>query len=107
MLRRISEIVRFEMKDPGISMMVTVTRVDVSNNLEDATVYVSVLGDDAVKAKSLKTLSKARGWIRKKIALQIRTKLSPQLRFEIDRSIDNVFKVESIIQGIKGGEEAE
>lgn len=107
MLRKINEIVRFEMKDPGISRMVTITRVDVSKNLEDATAYVSVLGDDAVKAKSLKTLNKARGWIRKKIAHQIRTRLSPQLWFKLDRSIDNVFRVETIIQGLKGKSEDE
>ena len=74
------------MKDPRIGF-ITVTGVDVTNDLSQAKVYLSVLGDDEQKAPSLKGLEKASGFLRSELGKRIRLRHVPELIFKFDDSI--------------------
>ena len=82
--REIVSIMR-ELKDPRISDMLTVVKVDVSGDLSYAKVYISAI--DAAK-RSVKGLESAQGYIRKQLGSRLHLRKSPELRFIADDSIE-------------------
>ena len=85
--REIVSIMR-ELKDPRISDMLTVVKVDVSGDLSYAQVYISAIdGIDAAK-RSVKGLESAQGYIRKQLGSRLHLRKSPELRFIADDSIE-------------------
>ena len=85
--REIVSIMR-ELKDPRISDMLTVVKVDVSGDLSYAKVYISAMdGIDAAK-RSVKGLESAQGYIRKQLGSRLHLRKSPELRFIADDSIE-------------------
>ena len=83
----LSNIIR-EMKDPRISTMLSVVRVNVSGDLSYATVYISSMNgfDDAKNA--VKALEKASGFVRREVSQRIDIRKSPEFRFIADDSIE-------------------
>lgn len=63
-MREVSQIIRTELKDPRVSMMTSVTDVNVTTDLKYCTVYISVLGSEEESVKTLEGLRKAGGFIR-------------------------------------------
>jgi len=94
--REISAILTEEVKDPRISM-VSVTRVEVSNDLGSARVMLSVLGDEKKQAEVMQALEKARGFIRTELSNRIRLRQTPEINFRLDRSIEHSIRISSII----------
>ena len=94
-MRRVNEAIReilgdaiaTELKDPRIGF-VTVTDVDTSPDLRAARVYVSVLGSEEERERSLEGLRSSHGVLQKKIATGMRMKRTPTLSFEYDESVD-------------------
>jgi ribosome-binding factor A len=94
-MRRVNETIReilgdaiaIELKDPRIGF-VTVTEVDTSPDLRSARVYVSVLGDEDERERSLEGLRSSHGVLQGKIASAMRIKRTPTLTFEYDESVD-------------------
>ena len=85
--RELTAIFR-ELKDPRISDMLTVVKVDVSGDLSYAKVYISAIdGIDAAK-RSVKGLESAQGYIRKQLGSRLHLRKSPELRFIADDSIE-------------------
>jgi ribosome-binding factor A len=97
--REISFILDRELHDPRIGM-VTVTRVDLSDDLRHAKVYVSFLGGDEEKARGLKLLKKARGHLRSELAGRLDLRVVPELAFLIDESAENYLRIEKLIRQI-------
>lgn len=84
--REIISIMR-ELKDPRVSGMLTVVKVDVSGDLGYAKVYISAMeGIDAAKA-AIKGLESAQGYIRKQLGTRLHLRKSPELKFIADDSI--------------------
>lgn len=83
----ISEILVTEIKDPRIGF-ITVTRVKLSKDYSYADVFVSVMGDESSKNKTLKGLISAKGYIQYRVGKSIRMRTLPQIRFHIDDSIE-------------------
>ena len=75
-----------DLKDPRIEN-VTVTRVEVSPDMREAKVHVSIMGDDATQRLCLHGLQSAAGFLQQKIAKRIDTRYTPRLRFELDMGI--------------------
>lgn len=94
----ISSILREEIKDQRINF-VTVTGVDITNDLSFAKVYVTVL-DDSQKDNVLKLLNNARGFIEKKLCDRVDVRKMPKLRFVYDESIEYSNNIENIIESI-------
>ncbi|MFS0595136.1 30S ribosome-binding factor RbfA [Peribacillus frigoritolerans] len=100
MKKELSEIIGRKIKDPRIGF-VTVTDVAVTGDLQQATVYISVLGDQEQREKTLQGLAKAKGFMRSEIGQRIRLRKTPELFFEFDESVDYGNRIESLISQIK------
>ena len=92
-MRRVNEAVREalaeaigELKDPRIGF-VTVTGVDTSTDLRQARVYVSVLGNERKREKTLAGLESAHGVLQARLASELRMKRTPQLTFQYDPTV--------------------
>ncbi|MBL4952687.1 30S ribosome-binding factor RbfA [Neobacillus sp. OS1-32] len=96
MKKELSDIIGRKIKDPRIGF-VTVTDVQVTGDLQQAKVFISVLGDDEQKENTLKGLAKAKGFIRSEIGHRIRLRKTPEIIFEFDESIDYGNRIESLI----------
>jgi ribosome-binding factor A len=103
--RELGFILDRQLEDPRIGM-VTVTRVDLSDDLRHAKVFVSFLGDDEEKARGMKLLRKARGYLRSVLAGRIDLRVVPELTFAIDESAENYLRIEKLLREIHE-EEAE
>lgn len=100
MKKELGEIISRRIKDPRIGF-VTVTDVAVTGDLQIATVYISVLGDDEQKQSTLKGLAKAKGFIRSEIGQRIRLRKTPEILFEIDEAFEQGNHIESLIQQLR------
>lgn len=100
MKKELSEIISRKLKDPRIGF-VTVTDVEVTGDLQQATVYISVLGNDAAREQTLLGLSKSKGFIRSEIGQRIRLRKTPELSFEIDTSVAYGNRIDSLLREIK------
>ena len=85
--REIVSIMR-ELKDPRISDMLTVVKVDVSGDLSYAKVYISAIDGIESAKKSVKGLESAQGYIRKQLGTRLHLRKSPELKFIADDSIE-------------------
>lgn len=98
--RRASTFIREELKDPRIGFL-TVTGVDINSDLTQATIHVSVLGDETEQRQTLAALQRAKGVVKRDIGdwLQIRT--TPDISFKLDNSIERGTRVLEIIRGLE------
>ncbi len=92
-----------EIKDPRVQGMVTVMAVTVSRDLRSAKVMVSVAGGEEAKAGALAGLRRAAGFIRRSLGHRLTIKRVPELRFELDRSLDYQEEIERLLHSISGG----
>jgi ribosome-binding factor A len=93
----LSEAVTKEIKDPRVGF-VTVTAVDTASDLRHAKVYISVLGDDGVRQRSLDGLRSAHGFLQRRVADELRIKHTPTLEFLYDDSLDRGMRIEALLQ---------
>ncbi|RDI47413.1 30S ribosome-binding factor RbfA [Falsibacillus pallidus] len=100
MKKELGDIIGKKIKDPRIGF-VTVTDVEVSGDLQQAKVFITVLGDEEQKENTLKGLAKAKGFIRSEIGQRIRLRKTPELIFEFDESIDYGNRIENLLRGIQ------
>ncbi len=94
--RSLAEIVR-ELKDTRIPLMTSIVAVSVTNDLSYAKVYVSVMGDDETKKRALQGLKSAAGFVRRELGRRIDIRHTPEILFELDRSIEHGAHINKII----------
>lgn len=99
----ISDIIARRLNDPRIGF-VTVTAVEVSEDLRHAKVFVSIYGDEKVKIQTMKGLKSASGLIRGEIGHRVRIKFTPELTFIMDTSMEKAEHIISILEGLDKGE---
>jgi ribosome-binding factor A len=103
-MRRVDEAMRevlsgaitTELKDPRVGF-VTVTAVETSTDLRHARVYVSVLGEEAVRRRSLDGLRSAHGYLQKRVAGELRLKHTPTLDFVYDDTADRGERISELL----------
>ncbi|MCZ2258780.1 30S ribosome-binding factor RbfA [Sporosarcina sp. G11-34] len=100
MKKELGDIILQKVKDPRIGF-VTVTDVEVTGDLQEATIYISVLGSDREKEDTLKGLSKAKGFIRTEIGQRIRLRKTPEIEFKFDESVAYGSRIESLLTQVK------
>ena len=98
----ISTLVQRELKDPRLGF-VTVTAVDVSKDLRTAKVFVSVLGSEQQWADSLAALDRARGFIRNWLRQYLDFRVTPELDFRPDRSMEHAARIQSLLKNLDQG----
>lgn len=93
----IANLLHRGLKDPRIGF-VSVMAVRMSKDLRYANVYVSLYGDDKEKKSSLIALTNSAGWIRREIGKHLRMRVTPEIRFFEDTTLDEVFHLEEVIK---------
>jgi ribosome-binding factor A len=93
-----------ELRDPRIGF-VTVTGVETSPDLRHAQVFVSVLGSEAKREKTLAGLEAAHGVLQARIARELRLKRTPQLTFEYDPSVERGVRMSQLIDELAPDDE--
>ena len=88
-------------KDPRITSMVSVTDVEVTNDLSYAYVYVSILGGD--EESTLKGLRNAVSYIRREVSRNVKLRHTPQIIFKVDDSIKNGMYMSDLIKKVNEG----
>lgn len=99
----ISAMIREDLKDPGIGF-VTVTSVEVADDLGHAKVFVSVLGDEQAGKDSIEALKRAAGFIRSEIGKRIRLRHVPEIVFKYDTSIEYGAHIAQLLHRVKSDE---
>jgi len=95
----VSMAILVELKDPRISD-VTVTFVEVSADMRNAKVHVSVMGDEAKQKLCLKGLQNSAGFLQQKINERIDTRYVPKIRFVLDQGVKNSIAVTRILEEV-------
>ncbi|WP_371068392.1 30S ribosome-binding factor RbfA [Sediminibacillus sp. JSM 1682029] len=104
MKKELGDIIGRKIKDPRVGF-VTVTDVEVSGDLQQAKVFISVLGDEKQRHDTLVGLAKAKGFIRSEIGKRIRLRKTPELYFEFDDAIEKGNRIEHILRRLNDSEE--
>lgn len=100
MKKELSQLIQTGVKDPRIGF-VTVTGVDVTNDLSQAKVYLSVMGDEEQKEQTIKALEKASGFLRSEVGKRVHLRHTPELLFKIDTSIEYGSHIEKLLGEIR------
>lgn len=88
-------------KDPRVTSMTTISDVKVTNDLSYATLYVSVLGDEETRNEAMQGLENAKGYIRKVVGSNLDIRHIPELRFELDTTVDRGIRIEELLHQVK------
>jgi ribosome-binding factor A len=91
-----------EVHDPGVGF-VTITRVQVTPDLQHARIHYTVLGDDKARASTAKALGRASAFLRRQIGSRLRLRRVPELDFIYDESIAGQDRIEQLLNNIRAG----
>jgi ribosome-binding factor A len=105
-MRRVDEAMRevlsgaitSELKDPRVGF-VTVTAVETAPDLRRARVFVSVLGDEGERRRTLDALQNAHGYLQRRVAGELRLKHTPTLEFAYDSSVERSLRISELLEG--------
>ena len=92
-----------DVHDPGIGF-VTVTRVEVTTDLQVARVFYTTLGSDAERRQTAKALGRAATFLRQKVGQRLQLRRVPILEFTFDKSVENQERVERLLREIHDAE---
>ena len=95
----ISNIISVDLKNPHLTGLITVTKVDTSPDLKIAYVYVSMIGCKSNK-ENLSILKKASGFVRSSLARKVNLRTTPEIVFMFDESIEYGAKIDEILKNI-------
>lgn len=87
--------------DDALSALASVTEVEISNDLQVAKVYLSIYSDESGKAVAMRGLKSIEGYVRKHIGRKIRLRLTPEIRFILDDSIERSERVLSLLKQVE------
>lgn len=100
--RELADIVR-DLKDPRLGGLVSIVRVEVSNDLSYARVHVSTVGGD--NAQAVEGLKSAAGFVRKALSARLHIRKTPELRFVPDDSMEHSAHIAHLLHDIKKDED--
>jgi ribosome-binding factor A len=97
----LNDIIRQEVKDPRVGFF-TITRVEVSPDLRQASAYISVLGSDDERASTITALRSASGFVRRQLKPRLRMRQIPEITFLDDRSMEYAQSIATALNQLKG-----
>lgn len=97
--KEISNIINYELNNPKVTGLISVTKVKVTPDLRYARVYISMINEKNQKA-TLAALKQSAGYIRTLVAKKVNLRTTPEIIFEFDESIEYGAKIDSIINEI-------
>ena len=99
MKKELMDIINNKVKDPRVGF-ITITDVVLTNDLSQAKVFLTVLGNDKEVENTFKALDKAKGFIKSELGSRMRLRIMPELMYEYDQSIEYGNKIERMIQDL-------
>ncbi len=99
--QEMSKMLLKELKDPRIGF-VTVTDVEMTGDLREAKIYVSVMGGEEQVKSSLEGLNSALGFVRREIGQRIRLRFTPEISFALDTSLDYGDHIQKLLLQVEG-----
>lgn len=87
-LKREMSVLLRDIKDPRVPMMISVMKTEVTKDMKFAKIYVSVMGSEEEKKNALKGLKSATSFLRREISRRLNLRITPELNFVIDDSIE-------------------
>lgn len=102
--KEISNIISYELKNPKITGLISVTKTKITPDLKYAKVYVSILNSKNIK-ETFANLKKSSGYIRTEIAKRINLRITPEIIFVLDDSMEYGAKIDQILKEIIPQEE--
>ncbi|MCI8637261.1 MAG: 30S ribosome-binding factor RbfA [Clostridia bacterium] len=97
--KELSQIIGYELKNPNVTGLISVTKVKVTNDLKYAKIFVSILNSKNIK-ETLAGLKKSSGFIRSELARKVNLRNTPELIFELDDSLEYGARIDSILRDI-------
>jgi ribosome-binding factor A len=77
--------------------------VDISGDLQHVKIYVSILGEEESRTETMKALESAKGYIRSEIGRRVPLRLTPEISFEYDESIERGARILKLIEEVQSG----
>jgi ribosome-binding factor A len=96
----IAEVIMREIRNPKISTLLTIKKVEITKDLHYAKVYVSMLGSETEKQQTMKALKSAAGYISVQAAKKMVIKYFPKLSFHLDETLDDEIRVHNLLEKI-------
>jgi len=91
-------LARGGLKDPRVTGLVTVTGAKMAPDLKEITVYLSILGDEAVKKSTLEGLRAAATWLQREVAGSLKLRHTPHLRIVFDESVERGDRIDRLLR---------
>ena len=98
--KELSQIISYELKNPEATGMISVTKVKITPDLKYAKVYVSILNSKNDE-KTMEALKKSAGFMRSQIAKRVNLRITPELVFEKDDSMEYGMKIDAILKDLQ------
>jgi ribosome-binding factor A len=96
----LGEVIQYELKDPRVGFA-TVVGVQVSGDLQHARVRISVMGDEAQRQETMAGLERAKGFLRRRVAQELRhLRTTPELHFILDTSLDYSLHIDDVLRKV-------
>lgn len=95
--KELSQVLNYELKNPNVTGMISVTKVKITPDFKYAKVYVSILNSKNIK-NTMEGLRESSGFIRSRLAKTVNLRITPELVFEVDDSIEYGAKIDSILK---------
>jgi ribosome-binding factor A len=99
--QELADLVASEIRDPRLAGIVSITRVDVSADLQNAQVYVSVLGDADSKAGTIDALTAAAPFLRRQLLDRVRIRRIPTLHFRLDETMEEAAHLLELMRRVR------
>jgi len=99
----LAQLLAREVHDPGVGF-VTLTRVQVTPDLQQARVFFTALGDEKTRRASGRALERAAPFLRRQIGGRLRLRRVPELKFIFDESIAGQDRIEQLLKDLHGGD---
>lgn len=96
----ISEVIKRDVRNPHVTELITVTRVEITKDLHYAKVYISVIGTDEQKKETLSALQSAAGFIAVNASKKVVMHYFPELTFKLDDSVEKHMRIEELLHKV-------
>ena len=105
--KELSWVLANQMADPRLPILVSITRVEISNDLRRAKAFVSVMGTEDDQRSTMQMLQSAARFIQRELKPKLTLRYVPTLTFQLDRSMEEGARMLSIMDGTQTTTEAE
>jgi ribosome-binding factor A len=97
----VATFLRKDAKDPRLLALVTVTSVDVTRDLKQAKIFISLMGSEADRAATMEALASTTGHLRGRIGRALRLRVAPELTFKLDESVARAARIETLLAEVR------